>query len=238
MKSIFSKLCMGLIFLMFGFVMITQLNTVENQSVSKVDNSQTPEILLENEQLKKEKEELQKAVDELEAKAAEYEKEATEDTKNKILREELNNTRLRAGLTNVEGPGIIIYINPKTTVFGTQAGFSPIQDFQLLAIINELYAAGAEAVSINDIRLIGNSSIRTAGSSIRVNNERISPMERITIYAIGNKTILEGAMAFPGAIPNEIRASYDVSSETKDEIKIKKTNTAVKFEYIKEVKED
>ena len=112
------------------------------------------------------------------------------------MREKLNNTRLRAGLTNVEGPGIIIYINPKTSLFGSQVEDIPIQDFELLTIVNELYAAGAEAVSINDIRLIGNSSIRIAGSSIRINNERISPQERIAIKAIGNKTVLEGAIGF------------------------------------------
>lgn len=241
MKSIISKLLMGLIFLMFGFVIITQLNTIGKQNVNNVESSQSPEILLENEQLKKQKEELQKTVNELEAKAAEYEKEATEDTEdteNNAIRETLNDTRLRAGLTNVEGPGVIIYINPKISVFGAQAGFTAIQDFQLLTIVNELYAAGAEAVSINDIRLISNSSIRTAGSSIRINNERISPMERITISAIGSKTVLDGAMAFPGAIPNEIRPSYEVTVEVKDKVKIKKASTPVKFEYAKEVKED
>jgi len=108
----------------------------------------------------------------------------------------------------------------------------------LLNIVNELYAAGAEAVSINGIRLIANSSIRTAGSSIRINNERISPSERITISAIGNKTVLEGSMRFPGAIPNEIRSSYDVTVEQKDKVNIKKASTPVKFEYAKEVEED
>ncbi|WP_346890225.1 DUF881 domain-containing protein [Clostridium sp. UBA1056] len=238
MKSIISKLLMGLIFLMFGFVIITQLNTIGKQNVNNVESSQSPEILLENEQLKEQKKELQKNIEELEAKAAEYEKEAAEDTNNNEMLEKLNNTRLRAGLTSVEGPGVIIYINPKTSVFASQAGFTSIQDFQLLNIVNELYAAGAEAVSINDIRLIANSSIRTAGSSIRINNERISPSERITISAIGNKTVLEGSMRFPGAIPNEIRSSYDVTVEVKDKVKIKKASTPVKFEYAKEVKED
>ncbi|GAA0767493.1 DUF881 domain-containing protein [Clostridium subterminale] len=238
MKSIISKLSTGLIFLMFGFVIITQLNTIGDQSTNKVENSPSPEIYLENEQLKKQKDELQKTVQELEAKAAEYEKEAAEDTKNKKMFEDLNNTRLMAGLTNVEGPGITIYIDPKASLFTSQVEDIPIQDYELLTIVNELYAAGAEAVSINDIRLIGNSSIRVAGNSIRINNERISPQERIVIKAIGDKKILEGAIAFSGAIPNRVKKICEVTSETKDNIKIKKGITAVKFEYVKEVKED
>lgn len=236
MKSIISKLCTGLIFLMFGFVIITQLNTIGEQSTDKVESSQSPEILLENEQLKKQKEELEKAVEELEVKAAEYEKEATEDTKNQRLLEELNNTRLRAGLTNVEGPGITIYIDPKTSLFTPQVEDDPIQDYELLYIVNELYAAGAEAVSINDIRLIGNSSIRIAGNSIRINGERISQQERIVIKAIGNKTILEGAMGW--FIPNRVKRICEVTSETKDNIKIKKASIPVKYEHIKEVQEN
>lgn len=236
MKSIISKLCTGLIFLMFGFVIITQLNTIGDQSPDKVESSQNPEILLENEQLKKQKEELEKAVEELEAKTAEYEKEATEDTKNQRLREELNNTRLRAGVTNVEGPGITIYIDPKTNLFTPQVEDDPIQDYELLYIVNELYAAGAEAVSINDIRLIGNSSIRIAGNSIRINGERISQQERIVIKAIGNKTILEGAMGW--FIPNRVKRICEVTSETKDKIKIKKSSIPVNYEHIKEVQEN
>ncbi|WP_346885347.1 DUF881 domain-containing protein [Clostridium sp. UBA4395] len=236
MKSIISKLSTGLIFLMFGFVIITQLNTIGEQSTDKVEGSQSPEILLENEQLKKQKEELEKAVEELEVKAAEYEKEATEDTKNQRLLEELNNTRLRAGLTNVEGPGITIYIDPKTSLFTPQVEDDPIQDYELLYIVNELYAAGAEAVSINDIRLIGNSSIRIAGNSIRINGERISQQERIVIKAIGNKTILEGAMGW--FIPNRVKRICEVTSETKDSIKIKKASIPVKYEHIKEVQEN
>lgn len=236
MKSIISKLCTGLIFLMFGFVIITQLNTIGEQSPDKVESSQNPEILLENEQLKKQRDELQKAVEELEAKAAEYEKEATEDTKSQRLLEELNNTRLRAGLTNVEGPGVTIYIDPKTSLFTPQVEDDPIQDYELLYIVNELYAAGAEAVSINDIRLIGNSSIRVAGNSIRINDERISPQERIVIKAIGNKTILEGAMGW--FIPNRVKRVCEVTSETKDNIKIKKASIPVNYEHIKEVQEN
>ncbi len=236
MKSIISKLCTGLIFLMFGFVIITQLNTIGEQSIDKVEGSQSPEIYLENEQLKKQKEELEKTVEELEVKAAEYEKEATEDTKNQRLLEELNNTRLRAGVTNVEGPGITIYIDPKTSLFTPQVEDDPIQDYELLYIVNELYAAGAEAVSINDIRLIGNSSIRIAGNSIRINGERISQQERIVIKAIGNKTILEGTKGW--FIPNRVKRICEVTSEIKDNIKIKKASIPVKYEHIKEVEEN
>lgn len=50
-----------------------------------------------------------------------------------------------------------------------------IHDDDILKVINELWAAGAEAVSINEQRLIANSEIRCADSTLSVNNTRYSP---------------------------------------------------------------
>ncbi|MEG1256307.1 DUF881 domain-containing protein [Clostridium sp.] len=239
MKKLISKLCVGFVFLMFGFVIITQLNTIDKQSTTTSDSGLSPEILIENEQLKKQKEELEKKVNELIVKSEEYENAAAGRTEeSSVLLEDLQKTRLRAGLTDVEGQGIIIYIDPKTNLFGAAIDNQPIIDFDLLAIVNELDSAGAEAISINDIRLVGNSGIRTAGDSIIINNERISPKERVTIKAIGNKSVLTGVIKFVGAIPERLLRNCEVSHEAKDLIVIDKATNSIKYEYIKEVKEN
>ncbi len=242
MKKIISKLVMGIVFVMFGFVIVTQLNTVTNKSADATDNSKSSDILLENEQLKTEKKELEKKIDELNNKSLKYELDAAGSTgESKAMFEELQSTRLKAGLTDVEGQGIIVYINPKTTLSSNQTAVYPteaVEDSQLLILVNELYSAGAEAVSINEIRLVGSSGIRTAGNSIIINNERISPLERITIKAIGNKTVLEGAIKFTGAIPKGLEKSWEVKYELKDLIDIKKVKNSINFEYIREVKEN
>ena len=67
-----------------------------------------------------------------------------------------------------------------------------VEDYDLLKLVNELFAAGAEAISINDIRLTGYSGIRTAANIyIYINNERISAQSQIVVKAIGNKSVLE-----------------------------------------------
>ena len=99
MKKVISQLIVGFIFLLFGFMIVTQLKTISAQNSVTVDeNSQNPEILLENEQLKKEKEELQKKVNELSTKASEYEKSIASESENQALLDELQKTRVRAGL--------------------------------------------------------------------------------------------------------------------------------------------
>lgn len=237
MKKLLSQISMGIIFLLFGFMITTQLNTVNNQVV-KSENDQSPEILLENEQLKKQKEEIQKKVNELTSKVEEYESAAAGKTEEStIILQELQDTRLRTGLTNVHGEGITIYIDPKAHIFSSSTDKYPIIDFDLLTIVNELFAAGAEAVSINDIRITANTGIRTAGNSIIINTERISPQKRVTIKAIGKKDILEGIINFPGTIPDRLRISCDVTHEVKADVTIKKSSNPVKYEYVKEVKE-
>lgn len=239
MKKVISQLIVGFIFLLFGFMIVTQLKTISAQNSVTVDeNSQNPEILLENEQLKKEKEELQKKVNELSTKASEYEKSIASESENQALLDELQKTRVRAGLTDVKGEGIIIYITPKTDYFGTTNKGYPIKDFDLLTIVNELYAGDAEAISINGIRLGNNSGIRTAGNAIVVNNTRISPMEQVVIKAIGDVALLETAYNFPGTISADLKLSCDVTYETKDEIVIEKSSSRLEFKYIEEIKEE
>ena len=239
MRKLISKISVGLIFLMFGFVIITQLNTIDKQNVGVAKKDDTsPEILVENEQLKKEKEELQKKIEELSKKAEEYENAAVSNTESEKVAEELKKTRLRAGLTDVEGPGLVIYINPKTSIYNTKPQAYSVRDLDLLNLVNELYAAGAEAISINDIRLTGNGGIRTAATTnIYVNNERISAQSQIVVKAIGDRTVLESTMKFAGVITDELNANCDVIYEGKDSIVINKSNSVIEFQHIKEVKD-
>lgn len=239
MKKFFSQIVVGFLFLVFGFMIVIQLKSVSVQNTVTIDeNSQNPEILLENEQLKKERDELTDKVKELSEKVAEYETSIGSESKNQALVGELQKTRLKAGLTDVKGEGIIIYITPKTNPFGTTNPGYPIKDFDLLTIVNELYANDAEAISINGIRLINTSGIRSAGNAIVINNTRISPSEQVVIKAIGSKSLLEVAITFPGTISVDLDNNCDVTYEKKEELTINKSNTPIEFKYIEEVKEN
>jgi uncharacterized protein YlxW (UPF0749 family) len=235
LKKYISQFTIGLIFLLFGFMITSQMNMLNKQTTSAVDK-QSPEILVENEQLKKQVDELGKKVNELTKKNEEFEAAAAGRTgEANLILQELQETRLRAGLSDVKGEGITIYITPKANLFGSTINSQPIVDLDLLNIVNELNAVNAEAVSINDIRLTGRSGIRTAGDSIIINNERISPQKRVTISAIGNKENLEGAMNFPGTIPERLSKNCDIIIETSDNIVIKKGQNTSKYEYAKQV---
>jgi len=103
-------------------------------------------------------------------------------------------------VTALEGEGVIVRMDDSTKP--TKAGENPnlyvIHDDDLLRVINELRAAGAEAISVNGQRLTGVSEIRCAGPTLSVNNVRSSaPFE---IRAIGEKKSLENSLRMRGGV--------------------------------------
>lgn len=236
MKKISYQIAIALIFLILGYMVTTQISTINKQTITTDEEKANPEIIIENEHLRKQKEELKKEIDELNAKAKEFEEAAAGRTEeSKLLLQELQQTRLQTGAVDVKGQGIIIYIDPKKNLFANDIKFRPIYGENLLGIVNELNAADAEAISINDIRLTARSGIRDGGDNIIINNERISPKQRVVIKAIGNRKLLQQAVNFPGAIPDGLLKMCEVTFDISDEVVIKKISVNQKFDYAKQV---
>ena len=236
MKKFRSQISIGIICILLGFMTTYQFKMISKQNSVTDANKNMPEIISENEQLKKSKEEMQKKIAELDAKTKEYENSAMgRDEQSELLFKELEETRILTGGTEVEGEGMIIYITPKSNIFGSNPDSQLINDTDLVHIVNELNAADAEAISINDIRLTSRSGIRNAGNAIIINDERVSYNKRVVIKAIGRKDILESAISFPGAIPQTLSQSCDISMEKSSEIKIPKYNKTYKFEFAKPI---
>ena len=78
----------------------------------------------------------------------------------------------------------------------------------MLTVVNELKAAGAEAISINGQRIIATSAIRCVGPVIQVNYQKVAaPFE---IKAIGNAQYLESAMTIKNGVVDLLK-EYGVS---------------------------
>ena len=79
-----------------------------------------------------------------------------------------------------------------------------IHDTDINAVVNELKAAGAEAISINSQRLIASSPVRCAGPTVFVNTTAQTPP--YVIRAIGDAPTLQAAINLPGGVGDQIRA--------------------------------
>ncbi|MCD4785769.1 MAG: DUF881 domain-containing protein [Candidatus Eremiobacteraeota bacterium] len=114
------------------------------------------------------------------------------------LGKQLDLARQEAGLTTVHGPGILIKLNdsPIKPKDGDDPNFYIVHDVDLSALVNELWASGAEAVSINGQRLVMTSPIRCVGPTITVNTVRLTPP--YVVKGIGPPKSLETGLRYPG----------------------------------------
>ena len=125
----------------------------------------------------------------------------------KALNDELQQTKLLAGLTDVEGPGIVLMLqdSPKGAPSNRQFDREKyiIHDVDLQQVVNELLASGAEAVSINDQRFTCRTAIRCVGPTIQVNGVPIAPP--FYVQAIGVPGTLMEGLNLPGGLLDGLR---------------------------------
>lgn len=236
MKKGSSKLSIAIVFAILGFLLAYQFKTIYMRNKQVDYGKQNSEIVQENEELKKQKEDYAARIDELEKKIIDYENSAAgRDEQSNLLIRDLEQSRVLMGSTAVQGEGVIVNIVPKSKIFGSNFEVQPISDTDLLRIVNELYAAGAEAISINDIRLTATSGIRNAGNSILINEDRISYNEKVTIKAIGNRELLMATLNFPGNIPRMLWELCDLEMKDNENIEIEKSKSNLEFIYAKPV---
>lgn len=241
MKKITSQIIVGVVCALLGFMLTYQFKLLSAEEKEfKAGNKYTTsiEITSEIEQLKKQKEDIEKKNNELLSQLKKYETAATDQSElTKEIKKQLDDSRILLGTTEVQGPGVIVYLTPKNATFvsGTVGFYAT--DEELYYIVNELNFAGAEAVSINDKRITSQSGIKSSSnnSTIKINNEDISPKERIVIKAIGDKVKLDSALNFPGALDFKNLDAYEIRIEKSDSIKIPKFGRAYKSDYVKPI---
>lgn len=95
-----------------------------------------------------------------------------------------------AGLTAVTGPGVRIVLRDSTLRSSPSGDPNDlvIHEQDLQAVVNALWAAGAEAIAINGERITGTSAIRCVGNTLLLHGSVYSPPYRIA--AVGNETAL------------------------------------------------
>jgi uncharacterized protein YlxW (UPF0749 family) len=118
------------------------------------------------------------------------------------LRVELDRQQLLAGLVPVQGPGVVVILDDSAVQIpsGADPNAYIIHEYDLRDIVNLLWMAGSEAIAINDERLVGNSSIYCVGSTVMVNNTRLSPP--YFIRAIGNPRVQQDYVRNPSYLRN------------------------------------
>lgn len=134
-------------------------------------------------------ERLDAQVAELEAEVDELRARRLEDSAvGQDLRDRVESSQGVAGTVPVEGPGVEVVIDDAEESEDIDPALSKVLDLDLQQVVNGLWAAGAEAVSINGQRLTSLSAIRQADNVIKVNFRPLSPP--YTVTAVGDPRTL------------------------------------------------
>lgn len=137
------------------------------------------------------------------------------------LQNDLSSTSLAVGLAAIEGPGITITVddNPQKCKPGDDPNDYLIHDRDLLILTNELKAAGAEAICINNQRLVAMSEIRCVGTLVIINGAKTGAP--FIVKVIGNPDILYGMMKSDNSYLEALNMyGYRTAIEKSDTIKI------------------
>lgn len=152
-----------------------------------------------------------------------------------ILSQELKSNKIRSGHTVLEGPGIIIkmYDNAENQIIGLSMDDDVIHDSDILNILNDLRIAGAEAISINEERVLSISEIKCGGPIIRVNGKSLGAP--FIIKAIGDPKLLNASVNAPGTYGDMLKNFYKMGIEStiEDKILIPAYSGRFNFKYAK-----
>lgn len=231
------SLILSLMCLVLTYGIVVQIKTVNGTGTTISTNAKENEL---RDAVLKAKEKYDNLYNELERMEKQLEKERTNSTQNNAELTELENTikegNKKVGLSEATGNGLVITVNDNQKISLNSWLADPnlliVHDTDLMHIVNELKNAGAEAISINEQRIVTTSAIECDGNVIMVNGEKIgAPFE---IKAIGLPEALISIDRFGGYIDylKEDRfLDVTVKRADKEEITIPKYTGIMKFEY-------
>ena len=126
---------------------------------------------------------------------------STQSDAAKDLQSRIDGLKTVAGLNERSGDGVeIVLDDARGAAAAKDVEKSICHNTDLTDIVNQAWRGGAEAIAINDERIVGSSSIYCVGSTIMVNGTLMSPPFKVVV--IGPQ--------------NELLATYDDPTQLRD----------------------
>lgn len=214
-------------------IMCMQFKIVNEIDITSIEIMREEELRQELANWKELYKEAQEQYDSKVLKLEEYrqQQQSTEESE-KIIEKEMEQTNMYLGKTDVKGEGITIKIEDIDTNNIENEGIEPISEEDLLIIVDYLKLAGAEAISINEERIINMSDIVYVNNSIIfINQQRI--LAPYVIKAIGDSTKLESTLLGNGGYIELLKTiGFNITIEKSEEIIIPKYNKEIGYKYI------
>ena len=189
-EKIILSISIGCAALILTMVMFTQFKTVEYTDIVAIETMRETELRSELAAWKTKYEEAQEKLEDTNHRIEEYQTQISSETNaTELLRQELRDSQKALGYTDVKGEGIIITLQDKEN----DSQEDDIERFDLISLINELKLAGAEAIAVNEERIVSTTNIALPSNHIfLIDSKRVA--SPYIVKAIGNKKYLESAI--------------------------------------------
>lgn len=214
-NSVFTYVAIGIALFFLSVMLVAQMKTISNTE-EVLQGKREAQLSDELVNLQRNYNELKEKYDENQKVVEEYQNSSS--TNNSLIasmKNQIDYLSLLSGTTDVKGEGVVITLSDGQAPSNTSTRTDTlVHDSDVLTVVNELKAAGAEAISVNGQRIIATSAIRCVGPVIQVNYQKVAaPFE---IKAIGNAQYLESAMNIKNGVVDmlkELGVGVSVSRE-------------------------
>ncbi len=231
-RAIGLQVLAALILLGLGFIVVVQLRAARRitaQTEVPTRNVYALATLLRQE--REARVQIETKLGELQKRQAEFERAAMEGrTLTAAMSRELDGLRLLVGLRAMRGPGVVVRLQDAKAQ--PPPGSAPVvvtyQD--IVSVVNELWAAGSEAIAVNKQRVAATTGFGQVGGTVVVNLQRLSGP--FTITALGEPATLEGALKIRGGLVEGLRAlGLGITIERRTDLSVPAYRGVQKFEH-------
>ncbi len=211
-------------------VLFVQFKTVQVVNEADIENLRESELREKIANWKSKYEDTEVKLEDVNKKIEEYNEEISKKSNSSdALEKELQQSEMLVGNTALTGEGIVI------TLYDTEENVIAAGD--LVELINELRFAGAEAISINDVRIVNMTDIVDITEKFIL----IKPRQRLSspyvVKAIGNQTYLSSTLSLKnsGYIDRHLSIGQSIKLEKQRNVVIPKYSQEIEVKYMKEV---
>ena len=224
-KIIINIIISGMCIIFFA-VMFMQFKTIEETDITAIENMRETELRTAIAEWKGKYEEAQKQLEENQKSIKEYLKIINDNGEaSELIEKDLEESNMKLGKTDIYGEGIVLTLSDTEEYI--------IDTFDLIDLINELRYAGAEAISINDVRILSSSYISQPKDGLTmISGQRVT--SPFVVKVIGNQTYLSSSLSLKdsGYIDRNRARGMQIELQTKNNVQIVKSTNDRETKYM------
>jgi uncharacterized protein YlxW (UPF0749 family) len=199
MHRLRNQLTISAVAVVLGFLVVVQLRV--QQSSSTLAALSAPELTVLVANLNTRNDQLRTEVARLERELAALNgAQARGETSVDQIGRDLSRLRAWAGLEPMVGPGVTITISGRIEGAG-------VED-----LINELHNAGAEAIAVDEVRVVPGSIVAGPERALSIENTPLG--DTFEVRAIGSPEALTGSLTRIGGVVAQLAATYPLAELT------------------------